>query len=553
MRRPLAFAFFFALLTFSSASTAFADSPASAGRKAYVVRVAILGAIATIELLLILSLFRSWSKSRAAEAALQRKEEQLRKSEEMFSKVFRQGPTAITLTSATTQRFIDVNETYEQLSGFRREEVIGRSVQEIGLWSDPDERTRLLGKILAEHRLRNFEFRFRRKDGTRRIGLASAELIEVAGEQCVLGVASDITDRKEAEHALAESEKRLRLIADSAPVLMWVTDSDDQCTDVNERWQKLTGRSKEEALRRGWQQSIHPQDLALYLRTKQDAIAGRQSFTSEYRMRRFDGEYRWMRTNAVPRFLENGEFAGYIGCCVDFTEEEEAKAARAEFSGRLIRAQEKERTRIARELHDDINQRLALLANGVERVIQVNGGLSKAEQAAELRELWQLTNEIATDVQQLSHQLHPSKLHYLGLGTAVRELCQEYSRQHRIGVEYNVLGLTADLDEDVSLSLFRTVQESLRNVAKHSQASEANVELIQDAGIITLRVSDNGTGFDVDRPQNPLGLGLVSMGERLRSVGGHFRIVSSLGHGTQIEGTVPVVLKRNRSRYQPVE
>jgi signal transduction histidine kinase len=168
---------------------------------------------------------------------------------------------------------------------------------------------------------------------------------------------------------------------------------------------------------------------------------------------------------------------------------------RAEFGGRLIQAQEKERTRIARELHDDINQRLALLANGVERVIETNGNSTKAEQTQELRDLWQLTNEIATDLQHLSHQLHPSKLHYLGLATAVRDLCKEFSHQHRIDVQSNVTGLPGNLDDEVSLSLFRTVQEALRNVARHSRASRVKVELIQDSGVVTLRVADNGAGF----------------------------------------------------------
>jgi signal transduction histidine kinase len=239
-------------------------------------------------------------------------------------------------------------------------------------------------------------------------------------------------------------------------------------------------------------------------------------------------------------------------------EEKSSKAARAEFGGRLIQAQEQERTRIARELHDDINQRLALLANGMERVIQANGDYTKAEQTKQLRELSQLTNEIATDIQHLSHQLHPSKLHYLGLAAAVRDLCREFSRQHGIGVECNVEDLPRDLDDGVSLSLFRTLQESLRNVARHSGAREVKVELIYDSAIadsavVKLRIDDDGIGFDPRQSKNSTGLGLVSMGERLRSVGGQFSLWSRPGNGTRVEGTVPAILKRNRSAPTPVE
>ena len=552
MARRLVYAILFTLGALVCAGAA-ASGAGDAAIDACRIKVILLGAIAGIELLLILSLLRSRSESRSAQAALQRTEEELRKSEEMFSKAFRHGPMAVTLTSAASQRYIDVNETYERLTGYSRKEVLGRTVQEIGLWVDPEERTSLTKTLLAERRLRDIEFQFRRKDGAIRIAQASAELIEVAGEACVLGVAADITDRKEAERALAESEKRFRLIADSAPVLMWLADPDCHCTQVNEAWLKFTGRSRELEPGEGWLQSIHPEDLENYARVLRDAVGSRLSFAAEHRLRRFDGEYRWMKTHAVPRFLENGELVGYIGSCIDITNEKEAKAARAELSGRLIQAQEKERTRIARELHDDINQRMALLANGIERSIHANGDSSRAEHANELGDLWKLTNEIALDIQHLSHQLHPSKLHYLGLATAVRDICHEFSLQHRIGAQCNIQGLPANLDEDVSLSLFRTVQEALRNVARHSGASEVKVELIYDSGVVKLSVSDDGTGFDPSRPKNHLGLGLVSMRERLRSVGGEFRIRSSPGNGTQVEGTVPAILKRSRSAYVAVE
>ncbi|MBV8671936.1 MAG: PAS domain S-box protein [Acidobacteriaceae bacterium] len=553
MARRLAFAILFTLGALASTGMAAEESTSNAAQQPYRAKIIILGVIAGVELLLIVSLIRRQSKSRSAETALQRKEEELRKSEEMFSKAFRRGPMALTLTSAVTQRYMDVNETYEQLTGFSREEVLGRTVQEIGLWVDPDERTTFLRRLIAERNLREIEFRFRRKDGTVRTALASAELIEIAGEECVLGVATDITDRKQAEQAVAESERRFRLIADSAPVLMWLVDSDNNCTDVNQAWLTFTGRGRDQELGKGWMENIHPDDLGSYTGAFTNALEAKLSFAAEHRLRRRDGDHRWMRSHAVPRFLQNGDLAGYIGCCIDITNEKEAKAARAEFSGRLIQAQEKERTRIARELHDDINQRMALLANGIERAIHTNGDYTRADQMKELSELWQLSNDIAIDIQHLSHQLHPSKLHYLGLATAVRDVCHEFSRQHGIEVDCNVHTLPAELDEEVSLSLFRTIQESLRNIAKHSHATHVEVALAQDSGVVKLRISDDGVGFDPSKPKNSSGLGLESMGERLRCVGGQFRVSSHPGSGTSVEGTVPVILKRQRSAYSPVD
>jgi hypothetical protein len=182
----------------------------------------------------------------------------------------------------------------------------------------------------------------------------------------------------------------------------------------------------------------------------------------EYRLRRHDGEYRWLFDVGVPRFNGDGSFAGYVGCCLDISDLKEARATVIEFSGRLLRAGEMERARIARELHDDINQRLALLANGLQEIAQATPADADRSRKQELQELWELTNEIATDIQHMSHQLHPSKLHYLGLASTVRDLCREVSQQHKIEIECVVSGLPEDLDENVSLNLFRTVQESLR-------------------------------------------------------------------------------------------
>jgi signal transduction histidine kinase len=172
-------------------------------------------------------------------------------------------------------------------------------------------------------------------------------------------------------------------------------------------------------------------------------------------------------------------------------------------------------------------------------------------QSKELRNLWQLTDEIATDIEQLSHQLHPSKLHYLGLATAVRDLCHESSRQHKIEIECVVRDLPEDLEEATSLSLFRTVQESLRNVGKHSHAHHVKVELTHRSGWIELRVSDDGAGFKPEDVQNTNGLGLISMRERLRSMGGEFSIWSKPSLGTQVEGRVPATLKAARRAEDP--
>ena len=155
-------------------------------------------------------------------------------------------------------------------------------------------------------------------------------------------------------------------------------------------------------------------------------------------------------------------------------------------------------------------------------------------------------NEIAIDIQHISHQLHPSKLYYLGLSAAVRDLCHEFARQREIEVECNVRDVPVDLDENTTLGLYRTAQEALRNVTKHSHAHHVKVELGYESGLVRLRVSDDGVGFT----PHPIGsgnggLGLVSMHERLRSAGGRCFIWSRPGLGTQVEASVPVLLRKD--------
>ena len=469
---------------------------------------------------------------------LMRAQENLKRSEEKFAKAFLRAPLAIAITSARTHTYLDVNETFESWSGFRRDEVIGRTPAELGLWENASDREKVAKQILDHTGIRDMEFRFRTKKGKPLIGLASAELIEIDGEPCMLAVVADITDRKRVEQELQESERRFRLMADSAPVLMWLAAPDKLCSDFNQEWLRFTGRTMKEEIGEGWTENVHADDLQSCMRTYKRAFDDRREFVIEYRLRRHDGQYRWVLDRGVPRFLEDGTFAGYVGCCIDVTDEKEAKAARAELSGRLIHAQEEERARIARELHDDINQRLALLANGLQELEGNSDEIEQSEERKELHGLWQATSDIANDVQQLSHQLHPSKIHYLGLAAAVRELCQEFSKVHKIEVQCIAHDVPKHLDETLALSLYRAAQEALRNAAKHSQAHQVKVELAADAKQLRLRVSDDGVGFDPEVARSSHGLGLISMQERLRLVGGEFSLWSRPSLGTQIEGVV---------------
>ena len=381
---------------------------------------------------------------------------------------------------------------------------------------------------------------------------ASISYAEDGDRKLFTVIIRDVTERRRAEQAAAESEMRFRLIANTAPVLIWMSGTDKMCNYFNRPWLEFTGRSMEEELGNGWADGVHADDLSACLDTYTQHFDRHERFSMEYRLRRFDGEYRWVLDIGVPRFSSDGSFAGYVGCCMDISDLKQARATVIEFSGRLIRAGEEERARIARELHDDINQRLALLANGLQEVEQRTSGRDPLQKHA-VHELRSLTNEIATDIQHMSHQLHPSKLHYLGLATTVRQLCNEFTQQYKMEINCVIKGLPDDLDENISLNLFRMIQESLRNAAKHSHARHVRVELTCESSVVRLRISDDGVGFDPEETRIHHGLGLISMRERMRSVGGEFSIWSKPSLGTLVEGTVSATSKSGTSELTVAE
>ena len=328
------------------------------------VALLVLGSIGCLTLLTTL-IARSMHR---LEREREQTEDELRTSEEKFSKAFRESPMALTLSSKKDYRYLDVNETFERLTGWRRDEVIGRTPFDISLWVDPTERVAAVKRLAAEGSIRDVEFRYRRKDGTEMVGLGAAELIKIGNEQCVLSVVADITQRKRAEEAVKESELRFRLLADTAPVLIWMSGTDKLCTYFNKPWLGFTGKSIDAELGNGWLEGVHSEDFQRCFETYTQAFDSRTDFRMEYRLRRSDGEYRWVLDIGVPRFNQDHSFAGYIGTCIDVTERKRAEEALSGISRKLIEAQEQERTRIARELHDDIGQRLALLAIGLQQL-----------------------------------------------------------------------------------------------------------------------------------------------------------------------------------------
>ena len=362
----------------------------------------------------------------------------------------------------------------------------------------------------------------------------------------IVGMVVDITERRRAEEAVLESEKRFRLLANTAPVMIWMSGLDRQPTYFNHLWLEFTGQSEID-LRNGLPGLLHPEDRQRSIDIYREAFAQQRPFRKECRLRRHDGEYRWMLDIGVPRFHEDGSFAGYIGSCVDISEQKLADEARSSLSRRLIEAQEEERIWIARELHDDINQRLALLAINLEDLKQ-DYFSSNDEATRRIDDVRKQAQHIGDDIQALTHRLHSSKLEYLGLEAASAGFCRELSELKGVEIDFHSESVPKDLPKDVSLCLFRVLQEALQNAVKHSGGRHFQVSLCDGTNEVTLTVRDSGVGFNLGQTMDRRGLGLSSMTERLKLVGGKLLIDSQLQRGTTIQASVP-----QHSRQNPQE
>jgi signal transduction histidine kinase len=263
--------------------------------------------------------------------------------------------------------------------------------------------------------------------------------------------------------------------------------------------------------------AIHADDHALFIGSVDQLTPQNSTSQVSYRVLRPDGSVVWLEKSAKGFFDEQGTLQRMIGMVANITERKLAEAALASVSRRLIEAQEQERSRIARELHDDIGQRLALLAIKLAQ-LQQSPLNSSSELPSRIGELQKQASEIAADIQSLSHELHSSRLQYLGIAAAMRGFCRDFGEQQKVEIDCKIRDLPVPLSPDISLCFFRVLQEALHNSTKHSGVRYFEVELWGTPDEIHLTVSDAGAGFDIDTAKASRGLGLISMEESFQSI-----------------------------------
>jgi len=373
---------------------------------------------------------------------------------------------------------------------------------------------------------------------------ALAKRLRVLGELLVgaLERKEMIAGLREAEASVRRSEARMASGADLAGLAFYEVDLGKRVAYVDDRFRDICGvpGEREQGLQAvdHWLEHLHPDDRPRVLDMRRQLHDGsRDEISLEYRFLHPVQGQRWIHHLArVARRDATGHAIATHGVLREITTRRRAEDELADLSRRLIRAQEEERAMIARELHDDVTQRLAVLAIDAGRAeLSATTGV----QAEAMRTLREELVHISEDIHSLAYQLHSSVLEELGLVEALRTACEHLGRRSRVEVSLDLDPKADGLGGDTALCLFRVAQEALNNVARHSEGRGASVSLRPMAGGVLLAVRDDGVGFDPADPGTRKTLGLASMRERVRLVNGTLDIESAPGHGTAIVAWVP--------------
>jgi PAS domain S-box-containing protein len=342
-------------------------------------------------------------------------------------------------------------------------------------------------------------------------------------------VGRDLTDLRRAEEAVGMLEMRNSAVLRAIPDVMFVLLRNGTFVSAHAKDPTLLFAPPNTFLGKSVRDVMPPHLADLFMDAITRACAGGDTIVVEYDLQIGNAQHFEARfVQAAPDRV--------LSMVRDVTESKHALERNRDLAGRLIASQEVERQRIARELHDDVSQKIALLNIEID---QVAGRMGSDESRSRMQEISSHVGQIATDLHNLSRELHPSKLHMLGLFAAVQSLCRDVSHQSGVRVTFTHGAAPPAVEPDISLCLYRIAQEALHNVARHSRAREAQVSMKCEDNRLELRIADSGVGFDANGGGRT-GLGLISMHERVALLKGDFAIHTFPGGGTRILARVPL-------------
>ena len=451
------------------------------------------------------------------------------------------------------------NKSAERIFGYTPEEAIGRHITLIIPPERHTEELDILARLRRGERVDHFHTVRRRKDGSfLEVSLTISPVRDLSGR--VIGaskVARDISEQKQAERALQESEQRFRVITDASPIMVWLSGTDKLCYYFNKGWLDFVGRTLEQESGNGWAENVHPEDFDRCLQVYVSNFDARRPFEMEYRMRHHTGQYRWILDRGVPRYAPDGTFEGYVGGCLDIHAQKEAaeKIRIAEDVTRLMKAQDEERRHIARELHDSAGQTLTVVGMGLAQLIEKAERLLP-ELARDGKAIEEMVQQLHREIRTTSYLLHPPLLDESGLASALNWYVEGLAERSHIAVTLDVADNVGRLPTDLELAIFRLVQECLTNIHRHSGSKTALIRVARDEDSVRTEVRDQGKGMSPERvleiQSHGSGVGIMGIRERIRQFHGEMRIESN-GSGTAVIITIPMPKKDPSADSEPLQ
>jgi len=439
------------------------------------------------------------------------------------------------------------NAGAQRIFGYTESEAVGKSVTILVPPERPDEENKILETLKAGRRIDQFETVRVSKTGERiNVSVTISPIRDSTGKMVGFsGISRDITERKRAEERLREYEKAV----EGAEDIIGVVDREYRLLLANRQYLRMRNMSREQVVGRFVRDVLGKEVFETVIKPKLDECFRGKVVRYERKFSYPTVGERDLLLSYFPIEAANGTIDRVVCILHDITDRKRAEEALAAMTRRLIEAQEQERSRIGRELHDDINQRLALLAIELEQLRDNPVDVSNS-----LQQLLEKTNALSHDVQALSHELHSSRLEYLGVVSGMKSLCREFSERQKMEVDFRS-NVSSPLPFEIGLCLFRVLQEALNNAVKHSGVKRVEVQVVEQSNEVHLLVRDSGNGFDIEAARQGSGLGLTSMQERVRLVNGTIAFESKPMAGTTIHVRVPFksehIAQQSRKNRRP--
>jgi PAS domain S-box-containing protein len=457
---------------------------------------------------------------------------------QLFYNAFKASPIGIAVENLEGQPLF-ANPALCAMLGFTEEEMRGKRCVEFSPPEDAQKDWALFQRLRAgDIKHYQIEKRFIRRDGSLLWGYLSISLLNDPSSPLVVAMVEDITDKKTLEDREQGASQTLDLVTKQMAAAVTRCSRDFRYLWVSQAYADWLQRPFDEIVDRPIVEVLGQDAFLTLLPYFKRVLAGEKVQYEQEMNYRTIGK-RWVLATYTPTFDVTGTCNGWVGVGLDITERKLTEQSLATMAQKLVAAHEEERRRIARELHDDINQRVALVSATLENMRQ-DLASSRGDLEQQIADAHRQLEELGSEVQALSHRLHSSKLEYLGLVASCRSFLTRVSDRHNITVRFDSHDIPTTLPGDIALSLYRVLQEAVQNAVKHSGAREFLVSLTREANEIELTVQDSGCGFVPEEAFKGSGLGLTSMKERVRLIGGTLSIDSQLRRGTTIRARVPL-------------